>query len=241
MNTQPHLLPAAILGAALVIAVSIFTWSWKAAKDADQTITVTGSAKQEIISDLGVLRGSIGIESATPEAAYRALQAQKPALMEYLAAQGFPAGKVTFYPLSNEPVYETTAEGQPERLRGYACTQRLEIQSGDVQLIRRISLEISGLVEKGVYFHVEAPEYYYTRLADVKIRIQSEAAKDAKVRAERILEATGRSLGALTSARMGVLQITPKNSNQVSDYGMNDVSSIEKEITAVVNASFQIR
>jgi uncharacterized protein len=38
-----------------------------------------------------------------------------------------------------------------------------------------------------------------------------------------------------------VLQITPKNSNQVSDYGMNDVSSIEKEITAVVNASFQIR
>jgi hypothetical protein len=40
---------------------------------------------------------------------------------------------------------------------------------------------------------------------------------------------------------MGVLQITPKNSNVISDYGMNDVTSIEKEITAVVSASFEIK
>jgi hypothetical protein len=40
---------------------------------------------------------------------------------------------------------------------------------------------------------------------------------------------------------MGVLQITPKFSNMISDYGINDLSSIEKEITAVVNASFEIK
>jgi hypothetical protein len=39
---------------------------------------------------------------------------------------------------------------------------------------------------------------------------------------------------------MGVLQITPVNSNLTSDYGINDASSIEKEITAVVNATFRI-
>ncbi|MHB9012989.1 MAG: SIMPL domain-containing protein, partial [Ignavibacteriaceae bacterium] len=38
----------------------------------------------------------------------------------------------------------------------------------------------------------------------------------------------------------GVLQITPRFSNQVSDYGINDLTSIDKEITAVVNASFEI-
>ena len=75
----------------------------------------------------------------------------------------------------------------------------------------------------------------------MKIEIQAEAAKDALVRADRIADATDRSLGALRSARMGVLQITAKNSNEVSDYGMNDVSSIDKVITAVVSASFQIR
>jgi hypothetical protein len=39
---------------------------------------------------------------------------------------------------------------------------------------------------------------------------------------------------------MGVIQITPFNSTMVTDYGINDVSSIDKEITAVVSASFEI-
>nr|WP_294895186.1 hypothetical protein [uncultured Pedobacter sp.] len=38
---------------------------------------------------------------------------------------------------------------------------------------------------------------------------------------------------------MGVLQITPENSNMTSDYGIKDVSSIRKEITAVVSANFE--
>ena len=85
------------------------------------------------------------------------------------------------------------------------------------------------------------PEYHYSKIADLKIDVQAAAAKDAMVRANKIAEATGRSLGTMTEARMGVLQITPRLSNQVSDYGINDLSSIEKEITAVVNASFLIK
>ena len=84
------------------------------------------------------------------------------------------------------------------------------------------------------------PEYHYTNLADLKIRIQAAAAKDAMIRAEKIAEATGRKLGPMRDARMGVLQITPKYSNQVSNYGINDITSIDKVITAVVSASFQI-
>jgi len=38
---------------------------------------------------------------------------------------------------------------------------------------------------------------------------------------------------------MGVFQITPINSNDVSDYGINDTSSIDKEIMAVVNCVFE--
>ena len=39
---------------------------------------------------------------------------------------------------------------------------------------------------------------------------------------------------------MGVLQITPRFSNEVSALGMNDLTSIDKEITSVVSASFKI-
>ena len=101
-------------------------------------------------------------------------------------------------------------------------------------------MEISSLVERGVSFQVNQPEFYNTKVGDIKIEIQAEAAKDAMIRGQRIAQATGRKLGTLKSARMGVLQITPENSNMTSDYGVNDISSIRKEITAVVNANFEI-
>ena len=105
---------------------------------------------------------------------------------------------------------------------------------------KELSLDITSLIEKGVSFNVEQPEYHYTKMADLKIEIQAAAAKDAMIRAQKIAEATDRDLGPMRSARMGVLQITPKFSNAISDYGINDLSSIEKEIIGVVNASFEI-
>ncbi|MDD4879214.1 MAG: SIMPL domain-containing protein, partial [Candidatus Omnitrophica bacterium] len=42
------------------------------------------------------------------------------------------------------------------------------------------------------------------------------------------------------SADMGVFQITPVNSTEVSDWGSNDTSSLEKKVFAVVHADFAI-
>jgi hypothetical protein len=39
---------------------------------------------------------------------------------------------------------------------------------------------------------------------------------------------------------MGVFQITPITSTDVSDWGINDTSSLEKKVMAVVTASFAI-
>ena len=125
-------------------------------------------------------------------------------------------------------------------IRSYSGLQTLEVRSSDVNLIKSTSLDAASLVEQGLNVTVSQPEYYYTKLSGIKIDIQADAAKDAMVRGRRIAEATGRKLGVLTNARMGVLQITPENSNVTSDYGINDVSSIRKEITAVINANFLI-
>ena len=41
-------------------------------------------------------------------------------------------------------------------------------------------------------------------------------------------------------AKMGVLQITAADSTDVSDYGVFDTTTIENDITAVVNVSFAV-
>lgn len=241
-NRSNLMIPSLILSAGLVISSIIFVLTWKSNYSSNQTITVTGSAKKIIVSDLGVLRGSISVSGATSEAAYRELQNEKPKLLSYLASKGFPQDKVEFYTVNNFAVYETSPNGNPtSKVIGYTYSQRMAIQSNDVNKIKEISLDIPSIVEQGVSFTVEMPEYHYSKIADVKIEIQAEAARDAMIRARKIADATDRSLGSMTEARMGVLQITPRLSNMVSDYGVNDLTSIEKEITAVVNASFLIK
>ncbi|MBI5646852.1 MAG: SIMPL domain-containing protein [Ignavibacteriae bacterium] len=241
MRDNHFVIPSIVLALGIVLGIGVFSWSWRDARSADQTITVTGSAKKDIVSDLGILRGSVAVESPTAAAAYQELKSQMPVLLEYLSAQGFPEDQVEKYPITNYPVYNYNTDGAQTGIKGYVYSQKVEITSKDVNKIRVLALDIPSVIEKGVFFTADPPEYHYTKLANLKVQIQAEAAKDAMIRADRIAESTGSDLGPMRSARMGVLQITPKNSNQVSDYGVNDVSSIEKEITAVVNASFQIK
>jgi hypothetical protein len=87
----------------------------------------------------------------------------------------------------------------------------------------------------------QAPAYHSTNLADLRTMLLEEATKDARPRAEAIVRTTGPQIGAVREARMGVFQITPRFSTEIADYGINDVSSIEKDVTAVVRVTFTIR
>ena len=232
--------PSAILAFALILSTIIFSGTWRKIKSENQIITVTGSAKAVIVSDLGILRGTLMVEATTAREAYRELEIQKPVLLSYFKSKGFAGDKVNYQTISTYPNYNFNTQGQNAGVRSYTSSQMIDISSSNVNLIKQMSLEISALVERGVSFQVNPPEFYYTKIGDIKIEIQAQAAKDAMTRGQRIAEATGRELGTLKSARMGVLQITPENSNLTSDYGVNDVSSIRKEIVAVVNANFEI-
>jgi hypothetical protein len=64
---------------------------------------------------------------------------------------------------------------------------------------------------------------------------------NAEERTETIVEGIGGDLGAVRSARLGAYQVTPRNSTEVSDYGINDTSSREKDVTAVVSVTFAVR
>ena len=68
----------------------------------------------------------------------------------------------------------------------------------------------------------------------------AKATGNAKVRAESMVKVSGNKIGFMRSAKMGVFQITPVTSTDVSDYGYNDTSSLDKKVMAVVSAAFAI-
>jgi hypothetical protein len=141
-------------------------------------------------------------------------------------------------------LHAKTADGEggeeSGRITGYSLRQELEVRSTDVDKIEKLAREATELINQGILIESNAPEYHYTKLGDLKIEMLSEAAKDAKQRAQQIASSTGSSIGSMRSARMGVLQITPADSNDVSGEGMNDTTSLDKDITAVVNVTFAV-
>ncbi|WP_018478190.1 SIMPL domain-containing protein [Pontibacter roseus] len=240
-NNNAFVLPAAIVGLSLLLCMLLFVTFWSKRGKENQTITVTGSAKREIVSDFGILRGNVQASAPTADEAYQSLLRQRPLVIAYLKKAGFGEESIDLTTINLNPIYEMSSQGfQTSNIIRYQGNQMIEVRSNNVNKIKEVSLSITELVSQGVDFSVMPPEYYYSKLADLKIEIQADAAKDALNRAQKIAEATGSQLGPISNARMGVLQITPVNSNLVSDYGINDVSSIEKEITAVVNASFRL-
>jgi hypothetical protein len=79
------------------------------------------------------------------------------------------------------------------------------------------------------------PEVAVNGREQVMYEMVAEATKDALARAEAIASSTGNRVGTVRSAQTGVFQITSRNSTDVSDYGIYDTSSLEKDITAVVS------
>jgi uncharacterized protein len=235
------LIPFFILSAGMIISVIIFSFVWKSTRN-DNILTVTGSAKKPIVSDFGIQRGVLQAANFDRKAAYQQILQQMPTVLKFLEQKGFKKEQIEIFGITGYPVMEMAANGaQTGKVSHFAYSQRFEIKSNDVNMIKELSVSLSSLVEKGLDINPEAPEYLYTKIDEIKVQVQADAAKNAKMRAEVIAKANERELGMLKDARMGIIQITPRNSNMVTDYGVNDVSSIDKEITAVVTISFQLK
>jgi len=229
------------LAIGLVLSSIIFGWFYTKTKKGDEAITVTGSARKRIKSDLVVW--SAGVSSQAPQLSesYRQLAENIPRIKQYLVSKGIPENQMKVSSISSNPLRGKDANGnETAEITGYSLRQQIEVRSNDVDRIAQIAREATELINQGILLESNAPQYSYTQLGDLKIEMLGEAAKDAKTRAEKIAASTGNSIGTVRSARMGVMQVTAADSTEVSDMGINDTSSIDKDMTAVVNISFAV-
>lgn len=229
------------LAVGLVLSSLIFGWFYSSSKKGDEAITVTGSAKKRITSDLVVWSAGVSSQSLLLADAYKQLADNIPRIKQYLLDKGIPENQMTVSSISTVTLKRRDSDGnETAEITGYSLSQQIEVRSNDVQKIAQVARESTELINQGILVESKTPQYYYTQIGDLKIEMLGEAAKDAKERAAKIASSTGNSIGSVRSARMGVLQITAADSTDVSDYGVYDTSTIEKDMTAVVNVSFAV-
>lgn len=249
---QTMALSALLLALGIVVSGALLSRAWVRGRTTEEIVRVVGSARKPIKSDFIIWRSTLTRTAPTVAPAYAALQADAERVTNYLQRKGVSAKEIVplatnvktlYVRTKNDEAagYEEEAAGTFRRVASYELSQSIEVRSSNVALIDNVSRQATELVGAGLSFTSQNPMYLYTKLSDLKVSMQAEAARDARARAEGIATASGGALGPLRWARMSTPQITPLYSAQESDGGSDDTSSLDKKITAVVTAGYAVR
>jgi uncharacterized protein len=228
---------AGILGAAFLVSSAVRDVGRK-----NDVIEVTGSARRAIVADLGIWTGSVTVQSPTVAGSYSEVSAYGDRVRSWLKARGLPDSVITVRPIETTRMMVVNSDGQETgQIAGYKLSQSLSVRLANPRDIEKLARDAGALAGQGIPLEAQAPQYLYTKLAELRIAMMGEATADARARADVIGKAAGSTVGSVRSANTGVVQITPRFSTDVSDYGMNDVTSIEKDITTVVKVTFALK
>ncbi|OGU58685.1 MAG: hypothetical protein A2X64_09305 [Ignavibacteria bacterium GWF2_33_9] len=225
----------------IIIGSCILAFGLGSIKGNDDSITVKGYAEMNLTSDLCVWRISINARMSTLASTFDKIKQNKERIYAFLLDNGIDKSIIKETSLSNYTIYNYDRNGGESDVKGYSMSQSLVINSKDIKQIQSLSLSINDLLAEGIEFNSNPPEFYVSDLGKYKIKMLGEALKDAKIRATEIAKSVGNDIGGIRYARQGIFQITPVNSTEISDWGINDVSSVEKSIKSVVDASFYVK
>lgn len=240
-NSQIIILGVCIATATIVSSIILSKGFLKITKFVKEQITVTGSAQKDIRSDYIVWKSTFSTRQADLKTGYKKLSNDLDIVKKYLVEKGINEKEIIVSQITTVKVYKKNEKGNDtNEIQWYTLNQPIEVRSKDVDRVDKVSRESTELIDENIDFESSAPEYFYTKLDELKIEMLAKATENAKARAENMVKATGNKIGSIRSARMGVFQITPINSTEVSDWGVNDITSLEKRVTAVVNANFSI-
>lgn len=255
MKTSSHssLLVALILAVGLILSAWTLGRSWVRGRASDEQIRVVGSARKSIRSDFIIWSGGVSQNATSAAAAYAPLKINMEKVHAYLIQKGVAQNEITLDAINVKTLYENVKGAQQysdegdansgvyRKVVSYQLSQSIEVRSSKVDLIDQISRGSTELISRGVPFSSSAPMYLYTKMSDLKVEMQAAAAKDARDRAAGIANAAGCRLGEVRYARMSAPSITPLYSSQESDGGVDDTTSLEKKITAIVNVGYAVR
>ncbi len=238
-------------------AIGFSTWHSVRVRPEKRTLKVTGSAHKQIVSDLIQWSATLEAHAADRTEAYKILHDERDKAVAFLQAQGIKPDEIQPSSTTFEQEFDTVDEvkvlpvgpnnsnvathNEKKIPKGYVTRESVTVESHDVKRVERASREITSLLEQGVSITSAEPQYFYTRLGELKVEMLAAAGKDARARAENIVKTTGGAdIGKLLVADMGIINVNPANSTATNDQGNNDTSSLEKDIFTIVHAEFEL-
>jgi uncharacterized protein len=236
---------AIIIGFTIIISSFVIGNSYVKRANTSDSISVTGLGEENFTSDLIVWKASFSTKGNDLKEASKDLKKKKEKINSYLLSKGVNNAEIIFTSVNIQKLYSNSYDNygniQSSFFSGYSLIQNLRIESKEVDKIENISREITELINQDIELESYAPDYYYTKLAELKLRMIENATKDAKDRASKIAMNAGSTLGNLKNASMGVIQITAKNSAEDYSWGGSfNTSSKLKTASITIRLEYKV-
>lgn len=231
-----------ILGISVLLAAAVIAGAISNFNRAGDEIQVTGSAKRDIAADFVVWK--LNVEARLPALAEATREARTGAeqVRTWLLSRGFADSAINVRAPTTYAENEFINGTSTGRILAYHVSQEVEVRSAEVEQIAQLAGNTEGLVgATRASVIAQPPEYLINQLPEIRGGLTAEATRDARARAEEILAAVGTKPGRIKAVRVGVIQVSRRNSTDVSDYGMYDTRDRNKEVTAVVRVTFAVK
>jgi hypothetical protein len=208
------------------------------ARHARDTIVITGSARVPISSNLVQWSLSVDGSAAHPVEAARRLQQESKAVVAFLRGAGIPANEIAAQVVQSET--DVRRINKHLTRTTYHVYQGFKVSTAKIDVVEAASSQVGQLLARGIAVSAEPLAYISTDLEEAKLEALRAATAEARHRAEILVSGLGGKLGGMRASSLGVYQITPRNSSDVSDYGVNSTSTRLKDVRAVVSGTFAV-
>lgn len=231
-------LASLIIGVCLIVGTFIVAQSFVSVKKLNDTLSVSGSAKEKVVSDSAKWRAVFSRNTLLSDISngYSLMKKDEALVSKFLRDSGLKAEEINISAVTMNQLYKNYQDAPIE----YNLQQTVEINSPDVAKITNLTKNTQPIIDKGVIFSTQSVEYFTSQLPALRVSLLANAIKDAKDRAQKIAESSDKKVGAIQSATMGVVQVVPVNSVDISDYGNYDTSTIDKEVMVTVKTIFRL-
>ena len=245
MTTETREKSISLIIAALVVALAMGLGLDQVgsgfASRSNEGITVTGSARVEAKADKAVWPLNAEYVAPTQSVAVSKVGVAVDALVKYLTNGGIPSDAIEFGSVSAYPQEEWVNGSSTGRITSYRASRSVTVRTEDVDLVLKLSTNLGSLLETGINVSNYGPQYYVSKLSELRPKLLKEAMQDARLRASSIVEATGGKVGNVMSVRSGPFQVTSPDSVDTSAGGFYDTMTIDKTITSTVTVVFKVK
>lgn len=236
---------AAIFAIAIIISSMFLANAYKTRGDRNGNISVTGLGEIDFESDQAIWTGRFEASSVNLIDAFAKIKEQRTKVENYLLGKGVKQQEIQFEQVStyerDKSVYNDQGKYVGSVFSKFELSQRVVVDSEDLDLVASVSREISELLKEGVQITSDNPDYFYSKLDELKLNLIEKASENGRIRAEQIAKNSKSNIARLKDARLGVFQILGKNSGESYSWGGTfNTSSRMKTASITVKMDFEV-